>query len=258
MSKQADELRVSQPNQWSRAHVVPFVIFMSMLLLLQFGGELFKWDHPAAPWWRRWPEQWIYPLQTLICLTYLIKHWRFYEFRWNLKWSLIGIVFGAIGIGFWLLPTMIYDYLHLTDETSGWLKWLGVKQRDDGFDPGVFSQPSAYWFSLVMRFVRATIVVALIEEIFWRGFLMRFIADMDGSYWKLPFGKHTWCAFVVCTFAFTIAHAPVDYTAALIYGSLTYLLCIISKNLGACVIMHATANFLMGCFIMAYGKFGLW
>jgi hypothetical protein len=50
----------------------------------------------------------------------------------------------------------------------------------------------------------------------------------------------------------------VDYAAALIYGSLTYLLCIISKNLGACVIMHSTANFLMGCFIMTYGKFGLW
>jgi hypothetical protein len=31
-----------------------------------------------------------------------------------------------------------------------------------------------------------------------------------------------------------------------------------SKNLGACVIMHATANFLMGCYIMAYGKYGLW
>ena len=55
-----------------------------------------------------------------------------------------------------------------------------------------------------------------------------------------------------------LAHAPVDYAGAFVYGSLTYLLCVWSKNLGACVIMHATANLLMGLYIMAYGKYGLW
>ena len=39
---------------------------------------------------------------------------------------------------------------------------------------------------------------------------------------------------------------------------MTYLLCIWSKNLGACVVMHAVANFLMGLYIMTYGKYGLW
>ena len=39
---------------------------------------------------------------------------------------------------------------------------------------------------------------------------------------------------------------------------LTYALCVWSKNLGACVVMHAVANFLMGLYIMAYGKYGLW
>jgi hypothetical protein len=190
--------------------------------------------------------------------VFLLKNWRYYEFRWNAKWSLLGVLFGAAGIGFWLLPTIVYDRLGLTGETQGWLRWFGVQQRIDGFDPHVFSDPAAYWTSLVLRFVRAAIVVALIEEIFWRGFLMRFMADRDGSYWLQPFGRHTWSGFAVCTLAFTIAHAPVDYAGALIYGSLTYLLCIWSKNLGACVIMHATANFLMGCFIMAYGKYGLW
>lgn len=258
MSKQADVLRVKEPAAWARAHVTPFVIFMSLVLLLQFGGELFKWDHPAAPWWRRWPEQWVYPIQTLVCLVYLIRHWRYYEFHWNLKWLLVGVLFGAVGIGLWLLPTTLYDRWQLTGETTGMLKWFGVQKRVDGFDPGVFDHAASYWFSLVMRFIRAAVVVALIEEIFWRGFLMRFIADMDGNYWKRAFGQHSWRAYAVCTVAFTIAHLPVDYAGALVYGSLTYVLCVWSKNLGACVMMHATANFLMGCYIMAYGKFGLW
>ena len=57
---------------------------------------------------------------------------------------------------------------------------------------------------------------------------------------------------------FILVHAPVDYAGALVYGSMTYLLCVWSKNLGACVVMHATANLLMGLYAMAYGKYGLW
>jgi hypothetical protein len=55
-----------------------------------------------------------------------------------------------------------------------------------------------------------------------------------------------------------LAHAPVDWAGALVFGSLTYGLCVWSKNLGACVVMHAVANFLMGVYVMAYGKYGLW
>jgi uncharacterized protein len=258
MTANTEPLRLKDSKGWVRAHVMPFVIFMGIMMLLQIAGEWFQWDHPAAPWWRRWPEQWVYPLQTVICLGYLITKWRYYEFQWNLRWALAGIAFGAMGITLWLLPTMLYDRWNLSGETEGWMKWLGIQERKEGFDPHVFGNETAYHFSLVMRFLRAAVVVALIEEIFWRGFLMRFLADRDGDYWKQPFGKHTPLAFVVCTLAFMIAHAPVDYAGALVYGSLTYALCVWSKNLCACVIMHATANFLMGCFIMAYGKYGLW
>ncbi len=146
----------------------------------------------------------------------------------------------------------------MTGEPRGFEKWLGFAARTDGFNPGVFENPAGYWFSLGMRFVRAAVVVALVEEIFWRGFLMRFVLDWDGDYWKQPFGKPSWLSFAVVTGLFVAAHAPVDYAGALIYGSLTYFLCVWTKSLSACVVMHATANFLMGCYIMAYGKYGLW
>ena len=102
------------------------------------------------------------------------------------------------------------------------------------------------------------VVVALVEEIFWRSFLMRLVIDWEGRYWKQPFGKGSWLSFAVVTGAFTVAHAPVDYAGALIYGSLTYGLCVWSRNLGACVVMHAVANLLMGIYALAAGKAGLW
>jgi CAAX prenyl protease-like protein len=133
-----------------------------------------------------------------------------------------------------------------------------VAARKDGFDPGLFENPVAYWFSLSLRIFRAAVVVALVEEIFWRGFLMRFLADWEGDYWRQPFGKASWLSYGVVTGMFVMAHGQLDWAGALVYGSLTYGLCVWSKNLGACVVMHATANLLMGIYIMAYGKYGLW
>lgn len=258
MIREADCLRLDQPTLWVRRQVIPFAIFMAGLLLLQIAGGFFKVDLPSQPWWRRAPEYWIYPLQTIACLVVLVKWWRSYEFNWSLKWSLIGVVFGAVGIGFWILPTQLFDMLSLTRD--GWWKWFGFAPRRDGFNPSDYfvEGGTGWWISLVMRFVRAAVVVALVEEIFWRSFAMRLVIDWEGDYWKQPFGKASWLSFAVVTGLFMLAHAPVDYLGAIIYGSLTYLLCIWSKNLGACVVMHFVANLLMGLYAMNFGKYGLW
>ncbi|GAA5120961.1 CAAX prenyl protease-related protein [Luteolibacter yonseiensis] len=246
------------PERLTQAHVIPFVVFMSFMLLLQLVGGFIEWKHPDAPWWRQEPAQFIYPIQTMVTLGVLIRYWRHFTFNWSVKWSLAAVVFGAVGIGFWLLPTVLHDAWGLTGKTEGILKLLGVTERKEGFDPGIFQNPVAYWTSLVFRFFRAAVIVAFVEEIFWRGFLMRFVCDWEGDYWKQPFGRARWISYLVVTGLFMAAHAPVDYAGAFIYGSLTYLLCVWSKNLGACVIMHGVANLLMGLYIMRTGNYGLW
>ncbi len=246
------------PARLTRAHVMPLAVFMGFMILLQLIGGLIEWKHPEAPWWRRDPAQFIYPIQTLVALGILIKYWRCYTFNWSWRWGAVGVIFGAVGIGCWLLPTTLYDSMGLTGKTDGWLRWLGVDARRNGFNPGLFTDPAAYWISLSLRLFRAAVVVALVEEIFWRGFLMRFACDWEGDYWKQPFGRANWLSFLVVTGLFTAAHGQLDWAAAIVYGSLTYALCVWSKSLGACVIMHATANLLMGLYVMAYGKYGLW
>ena len=253
-----DRLRLGNPDQWVRRHVVPFAVFMGFLLVLQLAGSFFQSDLPSDPWWRKHPEHWVYPVQTVICLFLLLRWWRSYEFRWDLKWSLVGVLCGAVGIGFWLLPTDLHDRLGV--EGEGWWTWLGVKPRLSGFDPSdAFDEGGlAWWTALVLRFVRAVVVVALVEEIFWRSYLMRLVDDWDGDYWKGAFGKFSWRSYGLVTGAFMVAHSPSDYVGALAYGSLTYFLCVWSRNLGACVVMHAVANGLMGWYILETGKTGLW
>lgn len=250
--------QTGDPEVLTRAHVVPFVVFMVFMILLQLVGGFIEWKHPDAPWWRQDPAQFIYPLQTLVTLGILLHYRRLYTFNWSVRWGLAGMVFGAVGIGFWLLPTVLYQAWGMTGKTEGILKLLGFAERREGFDPGLFQNPIAYWGALVFRFIRAAVVVAFVEEIFWRGFMMRFVCDWEGDYWKQPFGRARWISYGVVTGLFMLAHSPLDYAGAFIYGSLTYLLCVWSRNLGACVIMHATANFLMGLYIMRTGNYGLW
>lgn len=254
----SDRQNPKDPAVLTRAHIIPFAVFMGFLLVLQLVGGFIEWRHPDAPWWRRDPAQFIYPIQSLVVLGLLVYYWRSFTFGWSWKWSLTGVAFGIVGIGFWLLPTAMYDWLGIEGRAGGFLERLGVAERADGFDPGIFEDPAAYWLSLVMRFFRAVVIVALVEEIFWRGFIMRFVLDWEGDYWKQPFGRGHWKSYLIVTALFMMAHAPVDYAGAFVYGSLTYLLCVWSKSLGACVVMHATANFTMGLYIMNTGKYGLW
>lgn len=245
----------------TRAHVAPFILFMSFLLLLMLDGDSsfgFIWKHVDAPWWRHYPEHWIYPVQSICVMALLVYCWSRYEFRWEPRKMLIGAVFGVVGIGIWILPSIVYDSLGLTEDPDNWMKWLGVIQRDKGFDPGVFDHQFGYWTSLILRMFRAVVVVSLVEEIFWRGFLMRFLVKPDGDYWKVPFGQFSWLSYFVVTGAFVFVHQACDRPAAFVYGSLAYLLTVKTKSLSSVVVMHGVANFIMGWYAISYDKLGLW
>lgn len=246
------------PAQLARAHIAPFAVFMGFLVMGQVVASWIGWDHPDAPWWRQDPAHWIYPLQSLTCLVLLWCFRRAYDFHWSWKWLAPSVICGLLGIAFWLMPTALYDAWNLQGETGGWMALLGVQPRTKGFDPHLFESPVAVATTVFFRFLRAVVVVSFVEEIFWRGFLMRFVNDWEGEYWKQPFGKATWISYGVTTIAFMLAHAPADFAGAFIYGSLTWLLCVWTKSLGACVLMHAVANLGMCLYILHTGKYGLW
>ncbi|MGJ8678582.1 MAG: CAAX prenyl protease-related protein [Akkermansiaceae bacterium] len=248
-------------NDRAKAHVAPLVVFMAILVPFQLTGWP-EWKHSDAAWWQQFPAQWQYPLQSLIVVTLLIFFRKNYELKWS-RHVFLGAIMGVVGIGFWILPTQIYTWLGMEGETEGLLKYLGVMPRDEGFNPQDLADhfggnQGVYWGALVMRFFRAVVIVSLVEEIFWRGFLMRFLLDMDRDYWKVPFGKPAWISYLVVTAAFMFIHQPVDYLGAFIFGSLMYWLAVRTKSLMACVVMHGVANLLMGWYAIEFEKFGLW
>lgn len=243
------------------AHVAPMVLFMAVGALLDGVtgslGSIF-YDHEYLPWWRRSPEQWIYPIQTLVAGGGLI-FWRGqYDLQWSGRKVLFGAVMGVIGIALWILPTQTYEWLGLEQDPEGWLKRLGVVSRREGFDPGVFGNAAGWWVATAFRFLRAVVVVAMVEELLWRGFLMRFVLRPDGDYWKVPFGQPSWISYLVVTTCVVLVHQSPDYAAALVWGTLMYGVAVWTRSLLACIVMHGVANFLMGWYALAFEKYGLW
>ncbi len=240
------------------AHTVPFVVFLAFLMLLglmeSFG---FTSDREGMPWWRSAPEQWVYPLQTFVTLGLLAFFWNHYEFK-PIRGIGFGVVMGVIGIVIWIAPGYLFRVRQL--EPGTWLEYLGFAERIEGFNPSFIREHSALWYgvAVALRLLRMVVVVALIEEIFWRGFLMRYLTDLNGDYWQVPFGTFDWTSFVGVTLLVTLAHSPVDYAAAAIYGMLAYLVAVRTKSLTACVAMHATANLLLGIYTLATQQWGYW
>jgi CAAX prenyl protease-like protein len=235
------------------AHVAPLFIFM---LVMVPKGWIEVENKLTKPWYIYAPEQWLYPLQTIIGIAVLAFFWRHYDFK-PVRGLAFAVIMALVGIGAWILPGHLFWQNGMEE---GWWRWFGFTAREEGFDPNEAGSPGSLWYVLAafMRFVRMVVVVALVEEIFWRGFLMRFLLDKDGDYWEQPFGKFSWVSLVVVTLLFMFAHHPSDYFGAIVYGLLTYWVAVRTKSLAACVVMHAVANLVLGIYVMATGQWGYW
>jgi CAAX prenyl protease-like protein len=105
--------------------------------------------------------------------------------------------------------------------------------------------------------------VPLLEEIFWRGFLMRHL--IRDPFHTVPFGTFTWSSFVWVTLFFGFAHwgdrmwpPGQDFWTGIITSILYNLLAIYTRSLGACVVAHAVTNLLLGFYIFKTQQWGFW
>lgn len=252
------------------AYVAPFIAFMLLLLVKDLPGVHIA--HEDLPWWKHAPEHWIYPIQTILSLGLIVYFWKNYTFR-PLNGIGFGAMIGVIGIMVWILPSWLYDLwnvaswaqpewaekLPLVNEDRNIWALIGLSPRSEGFNPTIFeNNPAAYWTTVILRFIRMTVAVAFVEELFWRGFLWRYLVNMDRPFWKTGFGIKKWKPIALTIGLFVLVHAPEDYLACLIYGTLISWVAVRTKSLAACVVCHAVSNFVLGIYIMQTGKWGLW
>jgi len=149
--------------------------------------------------------------------------------------------------------------LWLQDITRDTWAYRLFKPADDPFNPFEFFEswpPAALWTFIVVRIASATLVVPVMEELFWRDFVWRtVIAPND---FKLAaVGEWDWKAFVGVSLAFSIVHGN-WWLTAIVWGAMVGWLLVYTKSLGACIIAHAVTNLLLAVYVLVYRDWAFW
>jgi uncharacterized protein len=136
-----------------------------------------------------------------------------------------------------MLPKMLSDLLELGGRS--------------GFNPLVELKDNPAWAYtfLGIRFFGLVVVVAIMEEFFLRGFLMRYVMDIDWPY--IPFGIVNKLG-LAAVLAFPILSHPERLAAAVWFTLVTWLM-LRTKSIWDCVVAHAVTNLLMGLWVVWSG-----
>jgi len=194
---------------------------------------------------------WLYPVVVLVVgsVTVGLLHGR--RLLCPHREVLPGVAVGLAGIAVWIVLSHLDLESSLRASLPGWLR----PEERAGFNPFErIGDPVARWGFMTIRLIGLVLLVPVAEELFWRGFLIRWLISPNWQQQK-P-GQFTWFSFAGVTLLFALAHR--EWLAAAVYGGLLNGLWYWKRNLWTCVVAHAVSNLVLAGYILATGNWQLW
>lgn len=212
--------------------IAPFAVFMLLLATA-----------PYLPFGQPWESVFrVSVLGAVIILTsgsllrtLRVQHW--------MGSVLLGIAVCAL----WVAPDQLIP---------GWRShWLFQNSITGTISNSIAPADLANPLVVTLRIIRATLLVPILEELFWRGWLPRWVVNPD---WKtVPLGRYTTMAFVATAVLFAMEHGPyweVGLLCGLIYNWWFWR----TKSLGDIILVHAVTNGALSAFVFLTGKYEYW
>jgi len=222
------------------AQVVPFALFMTFIgleeVLRALAGSGFGLGQLAA-----FPPSAAYPIKaiaTAALLVWLRKSYRELDFR-DLGAPLPTLLSATTGVVVFVL----------------WIRmdWgFATIGKPGGYNPGLFGASAPLLAGV--RLLGAAAVVPVMEELFWRSFLLRYLIAADFA--KVPIGRFTWPSFLISSVLFGLEHNM--YLAGIMAGVAYNLLLYRTKSVAQCVLSHAVTNLLLGIYVLYTGSWQFW
>ena len=176
---------------------------------------------------------------------------------------------------FWRCYTRIvwsHEFLAVALGVVGTVQWIGMQLLLQRWFPDTFAPTLNAAFNPVERFgdgtplfwifvtfrwiVGATLVVPIVEELFWRDFGWRSIIAPN-NFKLAQVGERDWKAVVGIALLFSTVHGNWGLTA-IVWALMIAGLLLYTKSIGACILMHATTNFLLGAYVLATRDWSFW
>jgi CAAX prenyl protease-like protein len=108
---------------------------------------------------------------------------------------------------------------------------------------------------LTLRIARAALLVPILEELFWRGWLPRFLDARD--FRTLPLGHFTTMSFAATAVLFAAEHGPF-WEVGLLAGVAYNLWMRHTRSLGDLIVAHGLTNLLLGIFVLLTERWEFW
>jgi hypothetical protein len=212
------------------AFVAPFAVFVAILAL----GRAFDW-----------PAQLVYPIRILIVAAIVIGVSRPYlSFRPSYPWASAGL--GVAVFLVWIAPDLLFGYRH------HWLFQNALTgAAASSLAPALRHDP----VFLTFRVASAVLLVPVLEELFWRGWLMRWLVKED--FLKVPLGAFSATSFWLAAVLFASEHGP--YWEVGLAAGIAYNWWIVrTRNLADCILAHAVTNACLSAYVLFAAQWQYW
>jgi CAAX prenyl protease-like protein len=95
----------------------------------------------------------------------------------------------------------------------------------------------------------------VIEELFWRGWLMRYLVSAD--FQRVRLGTYTSLSFWLTAALFASEHGPY-WDVGLLAGILYNWWVVRTGSLGDCILAHAITNLCLASYVLGLGQYQYW
>lgn len=227
MNRHQSRIQQLWQNPWL-PYVLPFVLF----LLLTEPARFFPAFSP-----------YLYIAKTIL-VGALLWFWRKkyaadFSVGLSLRDLLTAVACGLLVLVIWIVPE----------------KYLFQVGQGAAFDPHALGDSQAAAIGLIgMRLIGSALVVPVMEELFWRSFLMRYLVNPD--FRSVPMGAFTWFSFIGVAVLFGLEHHRV--LVGIIAGVLYGLLLVYQKNLKGVIVAHGVTNLGLGIYVLVTGSWIFW
>jgi len=131
---------------------------------------------------------------------------------------------------------------------------LDGSNTHQGFNPTLFPDQITQITMTVARIAGAVLVVPIMEELFWRSYLIRHL--IAKNFESIPIGAFSWESFLITTVLFGFEHNFIyaGIVAGIIYNLLLYK----TRSIVHCTLSHAVTNLALAVYVLATGKWYFW
>jgi len=226
MHEPHDTVKVgATPTQSQRAYI-PYIAPFALFAVCMYAAPLFNTSQFL-----------VYPVKTILVAASLIYFWNAYKQEIRFTFSWLAVISGVVVFFIWVLPEGLYPQIGHSE-----------------FNP--YEQATGYgvYFLIAFRFVGASLIVPIMEELFWRSFALRFSIRSDFK--SVPLGHFSWFSFILISLLFGFEHHRwlVGIFAGMVYAGVLYR----RRNLFDPILSHAITNFLLGLYVVSTHQWSFW